>query len=46
MELLNFKREDLFKKTSMNSTQNIDFNEPLNEYEIYDQNAYENIIVR
>ena len=43
MELLKLTKKDIFKKSSMNSTQNIDFYEPFSEYEIYNENAYKNI---
>ena len=43
MELLKLTKKDIFKRSSMNSTQNIDFYEPFREYEIYNENAYKNI---
>tara|TARA_B100001123_G_scaffold344222_1_gene391132 strand:- start:2669 stop:3655 length:987 start_codon:yes stop_codon:yes gene_type:complete len=43
MELLKLTKKDIFKKSSMNSTQNIDFYEPFSDYEIYNENAYKNI---
>ena len=42
MNVYNLKRNDIFNKINSNSTNNIDFYSPLNEYGIYDENNYEN----
>ena len=39
MNIYNIKKDDLFK----NKTNDVGFNEPLNEYGIYDENNYSNI---
>jgi hypothetical protein len=41
MNVYNLKRDDIFKVNG-NSTRDIDFYSPLNEYGIYDMNNYEN----
>mgnify|MGYP006140337373 FL=1 len=43
MNVYNLKRDDIFNTVNSNSTKDIDFNSPLNEYGIYDMNNYENV---
>jgi hypothetical protein len=43
MNVYNLKRDDIFNTVNSNSTKDIDFNSPLNEYGIYDKNNYENV---
>jgi len=43
MNVYNLKRDDIFNKVNGNSTRDIDFYSPLNEYGIYDKNNYENV---
>ena len=43
MNVYNLKHDDIFNKVNSNSTRDIDFYGPLNEYGIYDMNNYENI---